>query len=421
MKFTRIGQGILAAAASLGVGLGISSCNPGNTIDYLFVTTNNASSSSTGKVLSFRVNSYSGTLTALAGSPVSSQGQDPVALVATPNQKYLYVANRFSNSIAEFAIGTDGQLAPGKTYTTPGAEPMALTVNNTGSLLFVVDYYQSGFSDTTPGPGELIVYPINADGSLGTPVGTSGASFAALQCFPGGVAASPTGGFVFVTNTNSVVVTTSPPTTGTNPATPAGCPTQGTISGFAVASSGALTPVTGSPFQAGSTPTGIAIDPTSRFVYATDSVQNQLIAYALQPSGVLLPLTNGPFTTGTFPVSVVVDPRGRYIYVTNYNSSDVSEYQLTQATGAPSAGAAASFNTRAPSPTCLAIDPALGRFVYTSDFTGDYVTGAQLNPNTGALSGVQDSPFPASGSPTCVAAVPHGNHSTQFVSPYSGN
>lgn len=421
MKLTRIGQGFLAAAASLGVGLGISSCNPGDTIDYLFVTLNNANASSTGKVLSYRVNSYSGTLTNLAGNPVSSQGDDPVALVATPNQKYLYVANRYSNNIAEFAIGTDGQLVFGKSYSTPGAEPVALTVNNSGTLLFAVDYYQSGYSDATPGPGDLTVYPINADGSLGTAVGTSGTSFAALQCFPGGVAASANGGFVYVTNTNSVVVTTSPPTTGTNPATPAGCPTQGTISGFAVASSGTLTPVTGSPFQAGSTPTGIAIDPTSRFLYATDSVQNQLIAYALQPTGVLLPLTNGPFTTGTFPVNVVVDPRGRYIYVTNYNSSNVTEYELTQATGAPSAGASSAFSTKAPSPTCLTIDPALGRFVYTSDFTGDYVTGAQLNPNTGALTGVQDSPFPASGSPTCVTAVPHGNHSTQFVSPYSGN
>ena len=422
MKLTRIGQAMLAAAASLGLGLGISSCNPGDTIDYLFVTSNTASGSSgNGQVTSYHVNSFSGTLTQVSGGPASSEGQDPVAEVATPNQKYLYVANRNSNNIAEFSIGTDGQLVFGKSYTTPGVEPSSLAVNTAGTLLFAVDYYQAGFSDTNPGPGALVVYPINSDGSLGTPVGTSGASFAALQCFPGGVAVTANGNFAYVTNTNSVIVTTTPPTTATNPTTPSTCPSQGTISGFSIASSGTLTAVSGSPYQAGSTPTGIAIDPTSRFLYATDSVQNQLIAYTVQSSGVLLPLTNGPFSTGTFPVSVVVDPRGKYIYVTNYNASSISEYTLTQATGAPSEGASASFGTRAPSPTCVLVDPALGRFVYISDFTGLYVTGAELNPNTGALSGVQDSPFPANGSPTCVAAVPHGNHATQFVTPYSGN
>jgi 6-phosphogluconolactonase len=421
MKLTRIGQGLLAIAASLGAGLGLASCNPGDTIDYLFVTSNNATTAGTGEITSYHVNSYSGALTAVAGSPFSSGGMNPVAEVATPNQKYLYVANRGSNNIAEFAIGTAGQLSAGKTYTTPGAQPMAMTVNKTGTLLFVVDFYQSGYSDATPGPGALVVYPISADGSLGSPVGTSGDSFAALQCFPGGVAVAPNGNDVFVTNTNSYIVTTAPPSTTNTPATPASCPAQGTISGFTVASNGTLTAAAGSPFLAGSTPTGIAIDPTSRFVYATDSVQNQLIAYDIQAGAVLLPLTNGPFQTGTFPVAIVVDPRGEYIYVTDYNSSQISEFSIVQSTGAPSESASPTFPTSAPSPTCIVVDPALGRYVYTSDFTGSYVTGAQLNPNTGGLSGVQDSPYPVKGSPTCVAMVPHGNHATQFVSSTSGN
>ncbi|HET7347311.1 MAG TPA: beta-propeller fold lactonase family protein [Acidobacteriaceae bacterium] len=415
MKLTRIGQGILATAASLSLGLGMSSCNPGNTIDYLFVTSNSANAASSGQVSSYHVNSYSGVLTEVTGSPFSSQGKNPVAAIATPDTKHLYVANHDSNSIAEFAIGTNGQLSFGHSYTTPGTEPVSLAMNTTGTLLFVADYYQAGFSDATPGAGALVVYPINSDGTLGTPVGTSGAAFAPLQCFPGGVAVSPDGKYAYATNTNSVIVTTSAPTTGTAPATPATCPAQGTISGFSVASNGTLTPLPGSPYSAGSTPTGVAIDPTSRFLYATDSVQNQLIAYQIQPSGSLYPLPNGPFTTGTFPVSVVVDPRGLFIYVSNYNSSTLSEYALTQSTGAPSAGAAASFGTKAPTPTCIVVDPSLGRYVYTTDFTGSYITAGELNPHTGELTGVQDSPFPAHGTPTCATAVPHGNHATQFT------
>jgi 6-phosphogluconolactonase len=420
MKLMRIGQGFLATAACLGIGLGITSCNPGNTIDYLFVTSNNSKLATGGQVTSYHVNSYSGTLTAV-GPAASTNGDDPVAEVASPNQQNLYVANRGSNTIAQFTIGTDGELAFGHSYTTPGVNPVALAINGTGTLLFVVDYYQAGFSDTTPGPGELVVYPIGADGTLGTAVPNGSASYSALQCFPTGVAVTTTGSYVYVTNTNAVVVTTSPPTTANPPPTPAACPAGGTISAFAVASSGALTAVGGSPFLAGSTPTGIAIDPTNRFLYTTDSEQNQLIAYDVEANGALAPLTNGPFTAGTFPVNVTVDPRGKYIYVTNYNSGTITEYSIESSTGTPSLGASASFSTKAPFPTCVLVDPALGQFVYASDFTSAYITGAQLNPNTGALSTVQDSPFPANGSPTCVAAVPHGNHATQFVPVTSGN
>lgn len=420
MKWTRIGQASLAIAASLGLWAGIASCNPGDTIDYLFVTSDNATAKCQGQVTSYHVNSFSGVLTQVAGSPFCSGGSNPVAEVATPNQKYLYVANRGSNTIAMFSIGTDGQLAAGKTYSTPGSEPAAMAINSAGTLLFVVDFYQAGYSDSSPGPGDLVVFPVNADGSLGAPVSSGGSPFTALECFPSGVAVAPNGSYVYVTNTNSYVVTTSAPSTSTLPPTPAGCPSGGTISGFAVASSGALTPVNGSPFLAGSTPTGIAIDPTSRFLYATDSVQNQLIAYDIQTAGFLYPLPNGPFQAGTFPVSVIVDPRGQYIYVTDYNTSSISEFTLTQSTGTPSQGASATFSTNAPSPTCITIDPGLGTFVYTSDFTGSYITGAQLNPNTGALTGIQDSPYPANGTPTCVTAVPHGNHATQYVSSTSG-
>lgn len=416
MKLKRIGQGFLAATASLGMGLGMASCSPSATIDYVFVT----SSSPSGQITSYHVDSISGALTQVSSTPVSSQGNNPVAEVASPNQQYLYVANHDSSNIAVFSIGTSGQLANTHTYSTPGTEPVSMAINAAGTLLFVVDYYAPGYSDKTPGPGALVVYPVNSDGSLGSPVTMSGLSYSPLQCFPAGVAVTPNGSYVYVTNTNSVVVTTSSPTTATPPATPATCPSQGTISGFSVASNGTLSAVSGSPFSAGTTPTGIAIDPTSRFVYTTDSTQNQLIVYDLLTGGILYPLPNGPFATGTFPVSVVVDPRDEYLYVTNFNAGTISEYTVSQATGSPSASASSSMNTGSPGPTCLLVDPALGRFVYTSNYVGSYIGGAELNPNTGELTGTQGAPYPVAGKPTCVAAIPHGNHATQYVSSTAG-
>jgi len=411
MKLTKFGQVALASAACLAAGLSLTACNPSSTIDYVYVT---STTSSGGEVSAYHLDSVSGALSQVAGSPFSSQGANPVAEVPSPNGQYLYVANAGSSNIAEMVIGTNGQLSPGATYTTPGTEPISLAVNTAGTLLFALDYYAPGYSDSTPGPGALVVYPINSDGSLGSPVSSGGSSYTTVQCFPGGVAVTANGSYAYVTNTNSVVVTTNPPTTTTLPATPAGCPSAGTISGFSISSTGVLAPVAGSPFLAGTTPTGIAIDPTSRFVYATDSVQNQLIAYEILSGGALQPLINGPFTTGTYPVGVTVDPRGEYLYVTNFNSDAVSEFTINQGTGAPSAGASNSFGTKEP-PTCVVVDPALGRWLYTSDYAtpGD-ISAATLNPSTGALGGVQDAPFPANGVPTCVAAVPHGNHATQY-------
>jgi 6-phosphogluconolactonase (cycloisomerase 2 family) len=63
------------------------------------------------------------------------------------------------------------------------------------------------------------------------------------------------------------------------------------------------------------------------------------------------------------------------------------------------------------------VDPALGRFVYTANFLGNTISGFQLNPNTGALQPTQATPYPTGDQPSALAAVPHGNHSIQTVSP----
>ncbi len=420
MKWKTMGQGLLAVTASLGLGLGITSCSPSQTIDYVFVTSN-AAGTTNGEVSAYHVDSASGALSLVAGSPFPDSGSNPVALIASPNQQYLYVANHDSSNIAVYTIGTDGQLAAGQTYTTPGTEPVSLAMNAAGTLLFVLDYYAPGFNDATPGPGALVVYPINADGTLGTPVTSAGLAYSTVQCFPGGVAVTPDGSYAYVSNTNAVIVTTAPPNNGTSPVRPSTCPAQGTISAFAVASGGALSPVAGSPFAAGTTPTGIAVDQTSRFVYTTDSVQNQLIVYNILGGGTLSPLINGPFNTGTFPVSVTVDPRDLYLYVSNYNSSSISEYTISQSTGQPSGLSSSSFSTADAGPTCIVVDPAFGRFVYTTDTIGNYIQGGRLDPNTGVLAAIQNAPYKSVGHATCVTAVPHGNHPIQTVPVTAGS
>jgi 6-phosphogluconolactonase len=424
MKFSKFGRATLAAVSSLGVAAAFTACGPNgynNTVDYVYVTN---SKNDPGQINVYYTDARSGALTQISGSPFSSGGSDPVALVTSPNFKFLYVVNNgqgvaANSGIVEFSIGGNAKLSLEHTYLPAQAltEPNAVAINTAGTLLFVTYNYQPGFSAATPGPGALVVYPINSDGSLGTPVANGTLSYYPLNT--GADVLNPTA--VNVLTQNPVNSTTTGPTlvyvVSQNTTTG-----LGDISAFSVATGGALTYVpcssstsicdsTGSgTFNAGTAPNAVASTPRGLFLYVTDSVNNQLISYTVQSSGQVIPNTDGPTRTDVFPDSVVVDPRGQYIYVANYTANDVSAYTINTATGYPTGVAAAGTYGTGTGPTCVFVEPALGRYVYTTNFLDNTVSGLNLNPNTGTLAAVQNTPFVAAGKPTCIAATPNGNH-----------
>lgn len=420
MKLRHLGKRLLAAASTACIALGISSCGASNTVDFVYVTSNQQDP---GQINVYTVDSESGALIQIPDSPYSSGGRNPVYEVASPNGKNLYVANHDDNTIVQFGIGTDGKLYPLQTVTTPGTEPVALAINASGTALYVLDYYapaapgQPSYTDLNPGPGAVVVYPLNSNGSFGSPLAAGAANYWGVQCFPSNLAVTPDGAYLYVTNTNAVVVTTSPPVTGTVPTLPASCPASGTISAFAVNSSGSgssqtvtgLSAVGGSPFStgSGSEPTGIVADPSSANVYVTDSALNLVDSYAVQAGGSLAPAA--AVATGTMPMGATVVAKStstRYLYVSNYTDGSLSVYSLNS--GIPSAIATSSAG--ASGPLCLLADPNLGRFLYSADYVGGKVGGAMLNPSTGTLITSQGSPYGTSGQPTCVAAIPHAGN-----------
>lgn len=421
MKLSKAGQALLATAVSIGIGFGVISCGQSNTIDYVYVTANKQNP---GQISVYRVDQLSGALTQIADSPYQSGGRDPVAEAVSPNGANLYVVNHDDNTIVEFDIGTDAKLYPEHTYQTPGSEPQALAVNSAGTYLYVVDTCSPGETScpissttgTTPQlPGALVVYPINKDGSLGSPVANGSLNYWSTEYEPVTINVTANGKFVYVGNDNN-----------NTPSTYADAG-RGEISAFAVGSNGALTPLYGPgttnptlPY-AGVQPSASASDPTSRFLYMTDAVSNELYAYTIGANGTLTALTNGPFATGTYPDAITIDPSGTYLYVANYNSNSISAYQITQSTGVPSALAGATAYGTKTGPTCIMIDPAFGRYLYTTNFLDGSLTGYKLNPNTGALTGTENSPYPSAGQPTCAVAVSHGNHPGEHVQATSGN
>jgi 6-phosphogluconolactonase (cycloisomerase 2 family) len=380
--------------------LGLASCSLDYTVGYVYMTTNK---SNPGLIDQYAIDFDSGALSQI-GSPVAA-GNNPVMLVASPSGMFVYVLNQADSTVQEFAVQGDGTLASQHVYPiTGGTRPTAAAIDPQGAFLYVAFTYQTGYSAATPGPGGVAIFPVNADNSLGTqttqPVGNN----------PVAVTASYFNHFVYVLDQEA-----SP---------------KATILGFSQnTTTGALTPVPGTTittvagktvatgFAAGVVPSAIAEEPTSRFLYVTDQAANQLIGYTVLASGGLLPMVNGPFATGLFPSDLTIDPTGKLIYVVNFNGSTVQGYMIDAGTGTPSGAVGAFATGTGTGPTCVAIDPAVGVFLYTSNSLDNTVTGEQLNPNTGGLTAVQNSPFNSSGQPTCLTVVANGSHATQTIVP----
>lgn len=81
------------------------------------------------------------------------------------------------------------------------------------------------------------------------------------------------------------------------------------LSAYAVdAGTGALTPIEGSPFATGYGPLGVAIDPSGKFVYVANNglsgKAGNISAFAINPlSGALTPVQGSPFTAGSNPLA----------------------------------------------------------------------------------------------------------------------
>jgi 6-phosphogluconolactonase (cycloisomerase 2 family) len=393
MKFSKFGRIVLASVVSLGLGFGATACGPSNTIDFLYVT---SSKQNPGQINVYKVDSEAGALIPIPDSPYTA-GRNPVADVTSPNGKNLYVINHDDNTVQEYAIGTDGKLYPQQTCNMPGSYPTQLAVNKAGTFLYIVETFQPNYSTNLPGPGALVIFPINSTGALGatgslcTPVANGTNAFFPLGMNPVAVNVLASGNYVYAVNESDA-----------------------TISAFQVGSSGALSSI--GTFPVGVAPNAAASDPTSKFLYVTDGAANQMIGFLVQANGTLIAMQN-PFKTDNLPDAVVVDPRAIYVYVANYNANNVSAYAIDRATGnATQISGSTTYGVDA-GPLCILIEPAEGRYLYTANFLGNTVSGLYLNPSNGQLSAVQNTPFKASGQPTCSAAITHGNHAIETVQP----
>src|SRR6266851_717857 len=123
------------------------------------------------------------------------------------------------------------------------------------------------------------------------------------------------------------------------------------VSGFKLGTSGAPT-----SFQNQSGPNqsiGIVADSSAKFLYLSDFENGGIQAFTINPSsGALTPIAGSPFPTGNTPSQVIVDSSGKFLFVSNFNDSmgTISAYMIDPTTGALTPVPGSPFPTQAGSP-----------------------------------------------------------------------
>lgn len=405
MTLKRSSQLLLVSAASLLTAGFLAACSTA-TVDFVYVTSAKAAGANNyGEIDVFEINSGSGKMRTIPTSPFPSGGRNPVSEALAPDNTNLYVANQDDNSIVQFVIGHDGKLYPQNTVNTPGIFPVAITTS--GSYLFVTDLYQPlpTCSSGAPCSGSVAVFPIltaaqakaltpsqPAD-TLGTPIVNASVSNSYWPLtlpsnpthilVPTAIKAIASGAYVYVAAYDS---TTS----------------GGYIFGYSVGSDGTLTALnSGTPYAAGTHPSGIAAAADGSVLYVTDQGGASVYSFTVA-SGALSPVSGSPFAAGNQPSAVTVDGTGKYVYVANLQDSNLTAY--TSSNGVLTSIGVYPVGEQ---PVAMGIDPSLNQYMFVVNFLGSTLNGFQINGSTGALLTSQFSPWGTHANPTAVAAIPH--------------
>jgi 6-phosphogluconolactonase (cycloisomerase 2 family) len=377
---------------------------------FLYVASgDNSVGQDLGVVSAYTINSTTGALTAIAGSPFASGGTSPFGVTVDPTGRFLYVANNNSNNVSAFTINsTTGALTAIAGSPVPtDSGPISVTVDPTGQFLEVAN---NGYDNITE-------YAINTSTGGLSFINSVSARYApnSLAFATGTAPVTYTPVFAYVTNAAELSGTSS-------------------VSAYTVdANTGALTAISGSPFATGANPLSVAVDPSGQFAYVADSdafgAGNEGIsAYTIDATtGALTAISGSPFAAGTSPFSVTVDPSGRFAYAANEGDSTVSGFTINSATGALTAISGSPYGA-ASEPESVTVDPS-GRFAYVANQNGDSVSAYTINPTTGALTAISGSPFGTgtSSDPIAVTVDPSGqyayvaNQGTQSVSAFTIN
>jgi len=289
-------------------------------------------------VSQYTVDPSTGSLTP-KNPPTVSPGRFPAGIAVTPNSKSAYVVSNTDRNIGQYNINpVTGGLSPKSppTVAVPAlAEPWAVAVSPDGKSAYV----------TGIGGGSTVlqydIHPKTGNLSPKTPASVA----AGGGDDPNGVAVSPDGKSVYVTNT--------------------GIGLSGTLSQYNVDPlTGALSPKVPATVATGFGPYGVAVTPDGKSVYVTNYGNpvgpppgDTLSQYNVDPlTGALSPKVSATVAAGLSPRGIAVTPDGKDVYVTNVGDNTLSQYNIDALTGALSLKTPATVATGS-GPTDVAVGP----------------------------------------------------------------
>jgi len=237
-------------------------------------------SANAAELFAFNINKSNGSLTLAPNQPFTLPGVPREEIAVTPSGNWIGVPFEGTSGGEIAGIARDpntGSImllpSPISPTSTGGDEPGGIRVTPDGNFVVVVNQASNSVS----------VFSLNSGTGALTEV--SGSPFATGN-LPNPVAIDPSGKFVFVGNTGA-----------------------GSLSAYTIDSAGGLT-LTGAPIQlaANSQPSSIAVDPAGKFVYVS-IVPQQVAGFALDPTtGALTPITGSPFSVGAVTRDIVFVP-----------------------------------------------------------------------------------------------------------------
>lgn len=299
LAFSRDASGALTAAGSYatgGMGTGAGLGNQGGmtlTQDGRWLLVVNAGSND----VSVMAVGHDG-LTVADVQP--SGGTMPISV--TVHGRLVYVLNAGgAGGIAGFWLGNDGSLQPiaGSTQGLGGAAgPAQVGFSPDGSTLVV----------TAKATNQLVSYRVGAGGAAGAPM---------LSVSSG---ATPFG-FAF-TRQGTVVVSEAQ----------GAAANASTISSYSVAGDGTLTPITSALADDQTAACWIVITPNNHFAYTTNAGSGTVSGFDIASDGALSLLGDsgvaGDTGTGSSPIDAAITPGGRHLYVLAAGTGAISVFSI---------------------------------------------------------------------------------------------
>lgn len=319
---------------------------------------------------------------------------NPSWLVIHPNGKWLYAANESGKQSAVSAFSIDGKSAKLTLLNqlpAQGEDPCHLSFDKTGKYLFVANYTS----------GNVVVFPILADGKLGTPTanvkdqGTLGPNKERQEApHAHWVQSSEDGGSVYVSDLGLDRVIKYQFDA-----------THGSLSGPSKLSHFSNRQYDPSAILApGSGPRHIAFSSDGGRMYALSELKSTVTAFHTIGTDDFVPtsfqqistLPKG-FSGRNDAAEVALHPSGKWLFASNRGHDSIAVFSVDSATG--KLERAGYYSTGGKEPRHFVLDPT-SQFLLAENQNSNSIVTFRINPATGALT--QVSALDGVPSPVCL-------------------